>query len=338
MVRRSSSRIGPRRANQALLILVPLAVVTGLVSNTIGVASWPAPAAIHGVVALAVVVVTPWKAPTVQRGLGRRTSGRITSLALLVLITIALATGLVHSSGLTDRLGPFTTMQVHIGSALGALVLVAVHARARPVPVRTTDLDRRAFLGTAVLGVAGLASWVSWEGVLWLVGSRGADRRFTGSHERGSFEPSAMPVTSWFDDAVPRIGAADWSLDVDGRLLTYEELREMPHDDVTAILDCTSGWYSEQRWRGVRLDRLLQTDARSFAVRSVTGYGRRFPARDLKRIWLVTEVGGRPLSAGHGFPARLVAPGRRGFWWVKWVAAVEPSGVPAWLQLPFPAT
>ncbi len=77
---------------------------------------------------------------------------------------------------------------------------------------------------------------------------------------------------------------------------------------------------------------------RSVVVNSQTGYARRFPARDTDSLWLVTHVGGRPLSAGHGFPARIVAPGRRGFWWVKWVTDIHTSDVPWWVQLPFPAT
>jgi DMSO/TMAO reductase YedYZ molybdopterin-dependent catalytic subunit len=43
-------------------------------------------------------------------------------------------------------------------------------------------------------------------------------------------------------------------------------------------------------------------------------------------------------SQARRLEARLVAPGRRGYWWVKWVTAVEPSSVPAWLQSPFPLT
>jgi len=37
---------------------------------------------------------------------------------------------------------------------------------------------------------------------------------------------------------------------------------------------------------------------------------------------LATGVDGERLSHGHGYPLRLVAPGRRGFQWVKWVDAV----------------
>jgi DMSO/TMAO reductase YedYZ molybdopterin-dependent catalytic subunit len=174
--------------------------------------------------------------------------------------------------------------------------------------------------------------------VLTLVGARGADRRFTGSHERGSFEPAAMPVTSWFDDDVQRIEPMSWSVAIDGVAYSLQDLELRPDEHVSAVLDCTSGWYSRQEWSGVRLDRLIRTDAPAVLVRSATGYTRRFPTRDLDRLWLVTSVGGRPLSAGHGFPARIVAPGRRGFWWVKWVVAIEPSPRPWWIQLPFPAT
>jgi DMSO/TMAO reductase YedYZ molybdopterin-dependent catalytic subunit len=51
---------------------------------------------------------------------------------------------------------------------------------------------------------------------------------------------------------------------------------------------------------------------------------------------LATRVAGEQLSAGHGFPLRLVAPGRRGFWWVKWVERVQVDETPWWWQPPFP--
>ena len=333
--RPSASR---RRTNLALLVLVPLAILTGLFANTIGL-DWPLdPATIHGMIAIGIALLTPWKTPIVQRGLGRHRPSRWNSLVLLALIAITLGSGLLHSTGITNRIGPLTIMQVHIGAALIALVLIVFHYRSHSVPVRAVDLDRRAFLGLAKLGAAASVTWLAWEGVLQLTGSRGADRRFTGSHERGSMNPSAMPVTSWLDDRVQHIDGEAWSIRVDGTDVTLEDLESHQSDDVTAILDCTSAWYSEQIWSGVRLDRLIATERRSIDVVSQTGYSRRFPTRDLDCLWLVTRVGSEPLSAGHGFPARIVAPGRRGFWWVKWVVSIESSDVPSWLQLPYPAT
>ncbi|MQA93038.1 MAG: molybdopterin-dependent oxidoreductase, partial [Gemmatimonas sp.] len=58
-------------------------------------------------------------------------------------------------------------------------------------------------------------------------------------------------------------------------------------------------------------------------VVSVTGYRWSFSLEDAREMLLATRVGGEPLSHGHGAPARLVAPGRRGFQWVKWVTRVE---------------
>jgi DMSO/TMAO reductase YedYZ molybdopterin-dependent catalytic subunit len=49
-------------------------------------------------------------------------------------------------------------------------------------------------------------------------------------------------------------------------------------------------------------------------VVSSTGYDRRFPVGEASRLLLATRVGGEPLDPGHGYPARLVAADRRGFW------------------------
>ncbi len=334
----SQSSSSLKRTNQALLVLVPLAVATGLFANTIGVDWLIDPATIHGVVALAIALLTPWKAPIVQRGLGMKRKSRWNSLALLALIAITLGSGLLHTTGLTDRIGPLTLMQVHIGAATIALLLIVFHYRSHRVPVRKPDLNRRSFLRLATLGSAAAATWIVWEGVLDVAGAEGADRRFTGSHERGSFNPAAMPVTSWLNDRVPRIDGEEWTIALDDGELSLVDVKARPQEELTAVLDCTSAWYSEQVWTGVRLDRLITTQKRSIEVVSATGYARRFPAGDLDKLWLVTDVGGEPISAGHGFPARIVAPDRRGFWWVKWVTEIRSSDVPSWLQLPFPIT
>ena len=107
-----------------------------------------------------------------------------------------------------------------------------------------------------------------------------------------------------------------------------------------ARLDCTSGWYADATWSGVALSALLEGvelgPAVSLEVVSVTGYRRLFPLSEASSLWLATKVEGRPLSVGSGAPVRLVAPHRRGFWWVKWVGEVRLSERPAYAQSPFP--
>ena len=319
----------------ALAGLLVLAFATGLVAQGLGTGWSRAATVAHGLVGLSFLLLVPWKSQMVRSGLRRRRKGAVWSIALVVAVVVTIASGLLQMTGTVRSIGPLTTMQVHIGAAVLSVGLGAWHYRRHPVRPRSTDLARRNLVRTATLTAGAGVLLAAWESGVGAVGWPGGERRFTGSHERGSGNPAAMPVTQWFTDSVPRLDRME--ITVAGRVLGPDDFALLPHDTLQATLDCTSGWYSTQQWKGVRLDRVLgEVRGESIAVRSVTGYGRRFPADEADRLWLAFEVGGAPLSAGHGFPARIVAPGRRGFWWVKWVDSIEVSEVPAWIQVPFP--
>jgi DMSO/TMAO reductase YedYZ molybdopterin-dependent catalytic subunit len=319
-----------RPVNVTLMTLFVVATASGGLAFLIG--AQPASAAIvavHGASGLGVIVLVPAKARIARRGLRRPGSSRkVISLVLAVLVAAVVGSGLLHAvGGFRPYLG-LLPMQIHVGSALAGLGLIAAHAvthhRRRPL-LRRTDLDRRVALRGAAV-VAGAAA-------LWVV-APGQERRFTGSHEIGSGDPAAMPVTNWLLDPVPAIDAALWRLRVPGRALDHVALAALPQTTVRAVLDCTGGWYASQEWRGVALPELGLPASRSVDVVSSTGYRRRLPAD--APLLLATHAAGRPLSAGHGGPARLVVPGRRGFWWVKWVVAIEVTDQPWWLQPPLP--
>lgn len=329
-----------RRTNLALLVMLVAAWSTGVLAFAIGT-GWVYWVAVgHGIAGFSILFLARPKSRIIRRGLRRQRPGQGASISLGVLAVLIVVTGLGHSTGVARSFGVASAMQAHVASALLMLPLLFWHLIVRPVVPRRTDISRRnALRAGLVLGGATLA-YATLEGGATLARLPGARRRVSGSHESGSFDPDRMPVTQWFDDRVPAIDSAAFRLVVragpDSREWTYEELSRF-HDSLNATLDCTGGWYAHQAWEGVTVARLLPArSGRSLLVRSATGYARRVPLREAGEPLLATRAEGRPLSAGHGYPLRLVAPARRGFWWVKWVTEIETSARPWWLQFPFP--
>lgn len=327
-----------RRTNLALFAALSVAFLTGALAFGIG-SGWNRWAtAAHAIAGFVIVLLTPWKSVIARRGLRRRRRGRLTSVAFTALAAVAVLSGVLHSTGLA-AIGDLTSMQIHVGAALIALPLAAIHIVGRRVRLDRSDASRRQLLRSGTLIAGAALTYAVVEGGSKLASLPGGTRRFTGSFEAGSLDPDEMPVTQWLNDSVPSIDIEDWALAIGGRALTYADVSQWT-DTVTATLDCTGGWWAEQEWSGVLLSRLLPADSngRSIVVESATGYERRFPISDASKLLLATRAGGRPLSPGHGYPARIVAPGRRGFWWVKWVVSIEVSDRPWWIQSPFPVT
>ena len=326
-----------RRTNLALLVALVGSFATGWLAFGIGT---PVPAAItsvtHGVLGLALLVLIPWKRVVV----GRAPSKAIASLIMLGVLVLCVAAGVVAVLGGFRTYAGLTPMQIHVGAALIAVPLIGWHVvrhRRRQGP-RRTDLSRRHLLQTVGVAAGAGVAYLLVEGTGRLSGSPSADRRETGSHE---LDPQQMPVTIWLLDDVPALDPDEHTVKVGGRPYTRDDLSDRPESvDFQATLDCTNGWFASASWRGVRLSDVLDPaevgNASSIRVTSTTGFVRTFPAADAERLWLATELEGHPLTAGHGAPVRLVAPGRRGFWWVKWVASVELSEDPWWWQFPFP--
>ena len=281
----------------------------------------------HGAAGMAVIALVWSKLGVIRRGLRRRWPGVGGSLAGALCAVGLLGFGVAHSAGVGD-VGPLTALGWHIAFALVLAPLVVLHLATRPVLPRRGDLTRAAFLRLAAFTAAGVAAKLAFDRTL------GARRAATGSLEQARPSP-----TVWIDDPTPRLDAAAWRLDVGGRRLGLADLARLPQHEWTCTLDCTSGWYARNRWRGVLVSDLplaLPAGTASIEVRSATGYARRYDLASVPGMMLATHLDGVPLDPGNGAPVRLVAVGRRGFWWVKWVTSVRPSSKPAWWQLPFP--
>jgi DMSO/TMAO reductase YedYZ molybdopterin-dependent catalytic subunit len=327
-----------RLANVALLVVVALATASGLGMFLLGSGPVLTVALLHGLIGLAVVVLTPWKSVVVRRGLKRARGPRLAmSLALAAVVVLALVTGVAHVVGVLVAGFPLTSLQLHVGAGIAAAVLTLVHATGRRVRARRADLSRRSLLR---LGLLASTAGVLEAGV-WAAGARTVPRgirRATGSFRLASSSVAAIPATSWLFDEVPSIDAQSWRLTVTADGVSRDwSLADLGRweDRLTVVLDCTGGWWTEQEWSGVRVARLLPAGASgSVEVKSATGYSRRLPLT--ADLLLATAVGGVPLSAEHGSPARLVVPGRRGYHWVKWVARISQDDRPWWVEPPLP--
>jgi len=329
-----------RWTNLALFVLLGLAFVTGWLAFFSTTASRGS-LIVHAASGYAIIALTPWKSVIASRAIQRRRPGWWASLLLTILVLVSVLSGILHSTGLLISAGAITAMEVHVGAALVAVPFAIWHIIARRIPMRAVDLSRRSVLRAGALVAGAGLTYAAGEATVRVFRLSGSERRFTGSYEFGSLEPAQLPATQWMFDAVPQIDPRTWRLAVHTgtvtRQWTYEELLAFD-DRVRATLDCTGGFFSTQDWSGVWLSRLIadETAAASLHIRSATGYDRRYAIANAGRLLLATRLGGMALDAGHGFPVRLVAPDRRGYWWVKWVTEIRIDELPAWWQFPFP--
>jgi hypothetical protein len=326
-----------RVVDWSLLILTLVGIVTGLWSFLVGDPGGRWLFVAHGALGLAILGVLVAKVrrvtPIVAARKGRRLSALIgIATALVALVTVGIGVWWVMAQRPVDYPNG---MILHTVAAFVLLGLCLWHLILRYRPLRQRDVrDRRSLLWLGVVLLGGGVLWGGVEGTLRALDAPGRRRRFTGSRAA----TSTLPVTMWMFDPLPEIDRAVYQLDVSGMVaapmrLTLDELAQLPVHSLTATLDCTGGWYSEQVWTGVRVRDLLalaqvQSPGRVVRFRSITGYRWSLPLDEAMNALLATHVGDAPLSPGNGAPLRLVAAGRRGFQRVKGVVAVEVMDTP----------
>ncbi len=150
--------------------------------------------------------------------------------------------------------------------------------------------------------------------------------------------PQHVPVNRTAAQAKVIEAAADpsWRLSVRGLRsyqLTLAGLAALPQHRARLPIACVEGWSVDADWTGVRVRDLLDLASvphgsaiwvvsleRSGAY-AVTRMESQY-CRDPLTL-LALRLHGAPLSIDHGYPARIIAPGRPGVLQTKWVSILE---------------
>lgn len=328
--------MSPRLTDWSLALTVALAFVTGLVSLISGHPQEWFIFALHGAAGFWLLLLLwgklrrVWPRLIHLRHWDRRT---IYGVLALLCVVLALGSGIWWVGGGSWDGAGLNLLNWHIllGFVLTAIVLVHLLARARRLRVRDITGRRRALhFGSLLLG--SVALWPLQQLGVQSLKLPGAGERFTGSRESDSYAGNVFPTSSWVADQPRPLNMQTWRLSLGGsvtqpRDFLYDEL-VAAGDELEATLDCTGGFYSTQRWRGIRVGHLLEQvtlhpDACFVSFVSVTSYRWSLPLEEAREALLATHIDEEPLSHDHGFPLRLVAPNRRGFEWVKWITRVE---------------
>ncbi len=131
--------------------------------------------------------------------------------------------------------------------------------------------------------------------------------------------------------------AADWTLTVSShvvmRTFARAELVALGGTTVDLPISCVEGWSQMGTWKGVPLRDLLDavqaprgSHVRVTSLERHGGYrvmdmGPEFA--DDPTTLVALELNGATLDLDHGFPARIIAPGRPGVLQTKWIEKIE---------------
>lgn len=134
----------------------------------------------------------------------------------------------------------------------------------------------------------------------------------------------------------PRVSLSDWSFTLkDGsrpvKCWSWAEFDALPQTKLTRDIHCVTKWSKlNTPWTGVLIDDLLaeaglEPPTSYLLAHSYDGYSTNLPVADLVngKAMIATRYEGKPLTAEHGGPARLLVP-HLYFWKsAKWIKALQ---------------
>ena len=139
--------------------------------------------------------------------------------------------------------------------------------------------------------------------------------------------------------AVPKVDLATWSFRVFGEVeeeleLGWEQFSELPRAASTQDIHCVTRWSRfDMNFKGVHWSELAKLVSPKPSARFVVAHAEHdftsnvpLSSVEDENAVLALEADGEPLSVEHGWPLRLVVPGK--YFWksAKWLRAIELRG------------
>ncbi|MDQ6905870.1 MAG: molybdopterin-dependent oxidoreductase [Chloroflexota bacterium] len=222
-------------------------------------------------------------------------------------------------------------------------VLFMLARRRAPADTMATDVGAQTVTRRRAITLAGAGALVAF-GAFSLGLRRISTLGYDGKRPKRPVQPITDNATFYSvtkNLADPQIANADvWQLAIGGNVanpmtLSFNDLKALPAVDETATLACIGnplggGLISTAAWHGVSLQALIDMakpapGATQVLFTASDGYTNTMEFDKIAAEGVIVAYGmnGEPLSQKHGFPARIITPGRYGEKHVKWVTRIE---------------
>lgn len=242
--------------------------------------------------------------------------------------------------GLSPANFAWDPLGVHVLAALAGTAFAWVATGRRREAV-AADAGRRgavSFLVRSGVAIVVLSS----AGARWMV-ARAQDLADLFARVVG-LSPRITPTEDHYEVSknlfAPNVRERNWSLRITGMVdqeleLSLDDLKALPSVTRPSTLMCISNsvggdLIGTSEWTGVRLADVLaaagvQEGAFELVLRAADNYSDSFPLDAALREGTIIAYlqNGEPLTASHGFPARVLVPGIYGMKNVKWVQEIE---------------
>ncbi|HEX5448804.1 MAG TPA: sulfite oxidase-like oxidoreductase [Gaiellaceae bacterium] len=163
------------------------------------------------------------------------------------------------------------------------------------------------------------------------------------------YDPARLPPGQYLTEKWPVLHAGDvaeypdlstWTFKVFGEVeseleLSWEQFSELPRTDNTQDIHCVTRWsHFDMHFEGVHWRELAKLvnpkpTANFVVAHAAAGFTSNVPLSYLEddNALLATHADGEPLSPEHGYPLRLVIPGK--YFWksAKWLRGIELSSI-----------